>query len=81
MAEMQEFAISVEMWREYDVMVRVAPGEYITRTIRIENPVRLYITDSGSHRVVDEDGVVHRIPANFIALRWKVHPGYPEVSF
>lgn len=45
---------------------------------RIDNPVSVDVTDSGSHRVVDSDGVTHRPATNWIALRWKPKSGEPS---
>lgn len=61
---MKEFDISSEVWREYEY-----EDEY---TFRI-NPETLFISDSGSHRVLDIDGVVHYIRGDWRQLRW--YPG------
>lgn len=57
-----------EEWREYDWEGRSVP-------YRIENPVTLWYRPGGStHRVLDEAGVTHCIPApgeRGCALRWK----------
>lgn len=58
--------ISSEVWREY---------EYTDGyTIRLD-PVTLFISDSGSHRVQTPDGVVHYIPPGWRRLSWL--PGDP----
>lgn len=66
--------ISDELWREYDF------GVYGQRVYRIDNPTQLYMRLGGStHRVVDDKGVVHCVPApgQFgCVLRWK--PRDPE---
>lgn len=57
-----------EEWREYVTLG--TPNVY-----RIINPVTLYI-DSTTHRVLDDDGIMHCIPMNGTVLRWK--PRDPE---
>lgn len=43
----------------------------------ISNPVKLAVTDSGSHRVVDRFGWTHRPEPGWIAIKWKPFPGHP----
>jgi hypothetical protein len=73
MADLKQYDISSEAWREYDFSGRV---------YRIENPKTLYIREGGTtHRVVDADGITHCIPAPGVdgcVLRWKAAPA---VSF
>jgi hypothetical protein len=61
----------VEQWREYDFGGRV---------YRIDNPVTLFIGTT-THRVVDDAGVVHCVPApghGGCALRWlSIDPAAP----
>ena len=45
---------------------------------RINNPDRLYVLESGSHRVIDGDGVVHRPERGWLAISWKPKAGAPE---
>ena len=56
----------IEEWREYDFGGRV---------YRIDKPVSLHFREGGStHRVVDEAGIVHCVPApgkDGCVLRWK----------
>lgn len=61
--------ISSEIWREY----RFAAGE----VVRIENPLKLHVSGSRGHRVLDAQGISHYIPFVWIHLRWKVRPGQP----
>jgi hypothetical protein len=44
---------------------------------RINAPVSLYVLDSGSHRVVDEEGITHRPTPGWLAISWKPRPGQP----
>ena len=63
--------IRTESWREYDFNGRV---------YRIERPARLYV-GSTTHRVVDQVGITHCVPApgfHGCVLRWQAQP---EVSF
>lgn len=56
--------ISRELWREY---------EFGGTIYRISNPVSLYVGQT-THRIVDEDGIVHCVPSvgvNGCVLRWK----------
>ena len=66
------FDISSELRRTY---------RYAETDIIIYNPVRLYIADSGSHRVVVESGEVIHIPAGWLVggLSWLPHLGAEEV--
>jgi len=56
----------IEDWREYDFGGRV---------YRIDNPVSVEFRVGGStHRVVDQDGIAHCVPApgfEGCVLRWK----------
>lgn len=64
--ELKENDLSAEAWREY---------EFGDKVYRINNPSKLYYRVGGStHRVLDQDGVVHCVPApgfNGCVLRWK----------
>jgi hypothetical protein len=62
--------ISSEQWREY----RFLNGE----TVRIEAPLKLNVSGSGGHRIFDEAGVSHYIPAGWIHLMWVPKDGEPN---
>jgi hypothetical protein len=66
---MEKKDISVEAWREYDIGVDTPDGAKI-HTIRIVKPKDLYISASGSHRVVDAEGITHWLPSDFLTIRW-----------
>jgi hypothetical protein len=54
-----------ELWREY--ILAESGGVYT-----IVEPQKLYIADSGGHRVLDSSGVIHRISEKDIGvIRWK----------
>lgn len=44
----------------------------------IEAPYKLYVTDSGSHRVVAQDGRTYRPERGWIAISWQPKPDAPE---
>lgn len=76
MSDLTKSDISSEAWREYDFGGRI---------YRIEQPMDLYMRPGGTtHRVVDDKGIVHCVPApGYLgcALRWKSLPGLPPVKF
>lgn len=47
------------------------------KTFRINDPDQLFITESGSHRVTDADGLTHRPERGYVAISWKPRPGRP----
>lgn len=49
-----------------------ANGEY-----EIAEPVSVFITDSGSHRVIDAAGWTHRPETGWIAIKWLPKSGQP----
>lgn len=75
-ADLKEFDITTEAWREYDFGGRV---------YRIDNPQKLIIRDGGTtHRIVTADNVAHCVPVpgeKGCVLRWKGRDGGPDVSF
>lgn len=62
--------ISSEKWREY----RFAGGD----VIRIEQPLKLNVSDSRGHRVYDASGRSHYIPWGWIHLSWEAKEGAPN---
>lgn len=66
MGDLKEYDLPDVEWREYDFGGRV---------YRINRPVKLWISSSGStHRLLDSEGVVHCVPFpshHGCALRWK----------
>lgn len=47
------------------------------RTFRVEEPRQLFITDSGSHRIVDRFGFVYRPERGYTGIRWLPKNGAP----
>ncbi len=64
--------ISTEAWREYTYT-----DGYIIHIVR---PKKLYIADSGSHRVFDGN-VTTYIPAGWRKIVWKAIEDGPDCSF
>ena len=62
--------ISSEAWREY----QFESGA----TVKIDNPVKLNVSDSGGHRIFDAQGLSHYIPKGWIHLVWEPKPGHPN---
>ena len=46
-------------------------------TFRIDAPVQLNVTDTGSHRVLDAAGMTHRPTPGWLAISWMPKPGAP----
>ena len=65
--------ITTELYRTYKF-----PGnEFVT----IENPIAINVSKSGGHRIVDNQGKSHYIPAGYLAITWKVKDGQPNFVF
>ena len=58
--------ISTELRRHYDF------NGYV---VTIENPIRLHVSSSGGHRIVDSDGNGHYVPAGWVHIKWENRPG------
>ncbi|MDT0507556.1 hypothetical protein [Novosphingobium sp. MMS21-SN21R] len=43
----------------------------------VPDPMTVFVLESGSHRVVDRDGWVHRPEKGWIAIKWKPLNGQP----
>lgn len=75
MSDLQKYDISTEAWREYDFSGRIYRVVGVT----------LYTRPGGtSHRVVDEAGVVHCLPApgqQGCVLRWQTKDPSKPVDF
>ena len=62
--------ISSEAWREY----RFADGQ----VVRIDEPLKLNVSESKGHRIFDAAGISHYIPSGWIHLRWEAKSGQPN---
>lgn len=73
---MRTHSLETEEYREYDFNGRV---------YKIEYPKSLITIDNGTtHRVVDQSGIVHCVPAPGFCgcvLRWKSKDGLDAVAF
>lgn len=59
--------ISIEICRTYTF----PSGDSVT----IERPVRLHVSESGGHRIVDASNHGHYIPPKWIHIEWIVESG------
>jgi len=59
--------ISSEEYRTYD---------FPDYSITIEKPLKLNVSSSGGHRVLDFEGVSHYIPSGWRHLEWKGSPPF-----
>jgi len=77
MSELQEYDISGEAWREYEL-----PGG---KVYRIDNPVTMFwYRRATTHRILDAEGIVHCVhfAGEFnVVLRWQNKEGLPPVRF
>lgn len=49
--------------------------------VKITAPLKIAVSSSGGHRVLDSQGISHYIPAGWVHLQWKVKPGCPHFDF
>jgi hypothetical protein len=47
-------------------------------TFTIDAPYKLHVTDTGSHRVVAQDGRTYRPERGWLAISWQPREGAPE---
>ncbi len=65
--------ISNELYREY---------RFGDDVVHIEKPLKLNVSlSSGGHRIWDEAGISHYIPAGWIHLIWESKPDKPNFDF
>jgi hypothetical protein len=67
--------ISSEKYREY-----IFPY-FWKGNVRIKNPLKLHVSESGGHRIIDAQGKSHYIPNKWVHLWWKVKPGCKHFDF
>jgi hypothetical protein len=46
--------------------------------VKIREPQRLHVSDSGGHRLFDAAGQSHYIPSGWLRLTWTAKPGAPH---
>jgi len=62
--------ISSELFREY-----LYPNG---AKIRINDPLRLSVSENNAHRAFDSNGLSYYIPPGWIGIIWKARPGAPN---
>lgn len=60
---------------------RVREYHFMDRILRIDEPLVLYISESGGHRVVSKRGRCVYIPNGFLWIEWRVYDDKPHFSF
>lgn len=68
MKEIEWSDITSEEWRVYEF-----PCGY---KVRIEKPTNLNVSESGGHRIVDDNGISHYIPKGWVHIYWKADPPF-----
>lgn len=46
-------------------------------TVRIDNPCKLRVSESGGHRIMDCNGHGHYVPSGWVHIKWVPKPGEP----
>ena len=62
--------ISAEAWREYHF-----PGGDV---LRIDEPLKLSVSDSGGHRLFDAAGKSHYVAPKWFSITWQAKDGQPN---
>lgn len=74
--------ISSEMWREYSFAnkdrIYTHEGYSDLVRFRIYLPKKLSVSESGGHRIFDDSGRCHYIPAGWVHIEWEVFSGSPH---
>ena len=55
--------------------------EFVDMAIKIDNPLKLNVSNSGGHRVWDAKGISHYIPSGWKHLYWLVKKGEQHFAF
>lgn len=55
--------------------------QFAAADVIIDNPVKINVSASGGHRVLDQAGISHYIPTGWYHLYWEVKPGTEVFSF
>lgn len=66
-------SIQTEKWRTYTF-----PND---EKVTVDFPEFLNVSKSGTHRIVDANGISHLIPSGWIHLMWEVRQGSEHFSF
>ena len=70
--------ISTEEWRVYEFAIERLPDGRCREAheVRIEKPAYLHVSQSGGHRILDQQGFSHYIPCGWKHLYWKANPHF-----
>lgn len=69
--DMEFTPLTDEQYREY-----VFPTPHGDRTVRINQPQALNVSKSGTHRVIDQQGVCHIMPSGWLTIRFETNTDY-----
>lgn len=47
-----------------------------SETLKIVKPVKLNVSESGGHRILDSAGVSHYIPTGYLYISWLAEPPF-----
>ncbi|NJR72280.1 MAG: hypothetical protein HC782_04445 [Gammaproteobacteria bacterium] len=67
---MEQIDISSEQYRIYSYEDN--------KFCKIENPLTLYVTENGTHRIVDAQGLTHRPSPGYLLISWLPKEGAPN---
>jgi hypothetical protein len=65
-----------EQWRQY-----IFHTDNSFNVVRIENPKRIVVTDSGGHVIEDCAGNGHYIPAGWMHIEWRPDTGHDVIQY
>jgi hypothetical protein len=77
---MEFMSIQDELYREYDIPVRLPNGSITRERYVINSPQWLFVRPSGTHLVLDDAEVMHYVPP-FSGLRWFNRPDKTRANF
>jgi len=60
---------------------RVREYHFMDRILRIDEPLALYISESGGQRIVSKRGRCLYIPNTYLWIEWKVYDNQPHFKF
>ena len=65
--------ISSEKWRAYRMWI---DGVEVIETI--DNPLKLHVSASGGHRILDAEGISYYIPPKWSRITWEPNENEPH---
>lgn len=60
---------------------RVREYHFMNRILRIDEPSKLYISESGGHRIFSKRGRCLYIPFGYLWIEWKSYNDKPHFTF